>query len=112
MGAALSSAAPLLQDFVYAVDTNHRKERLLNGAALESVASRPALLITGASLENTCGSRSTPASVQSMHMHFWYLQYCFCSVELLTYCCYDPAVRAMLWQQHDHTKHMCRVFGV
>jgi len=32
---------------VYAVDINHRKERMLNGAALESIASRPALLITG-----------------------------------------------------------------
>ncbi len=32
---------------MYAVDINHRKERMLNGAALESIASRPALLITG-----------------------------------------------------------------
>lgn len=35
---------------MYAVDMNHRKERLLNGAALESVSSRPALLITGPTL--------------------------------------------------------------
>jgi hypothetical protein len=39
-----------VQDFVYAVEMNHRKERLLNGAALEAVASRPAVLITGSVL--------------------------------------------------------------
>ena len=42
-----------MQDFVYAVEMNHRKERLLNGAALEAVASRPAMLITGPALTVT-----------------------------------------------------------
>ena len=36
------------EDIVYAVDYNHRKERHLNGAALGSAFSRPAVLITGA----------------------------------------------------------------
>lgn len=38
------------EDMVYAVDYNHRKERHLNGATLDSVFSRPAVLITGASV--------------------------------------------------------------
>ncbi|PSC73960.1 cleavage and polyadenylation specificity factor subunit 2 [Micractinium conductrix] len=36
------------EDFVYAVDYNHRKERHLNGTALESAFQRPALLISDA----------------------------------------------------------------
>jgi hypothetical protein len=47
-----------VQDFVYAVEMNHRKERLLNGAALEAVASRPAMLITGPALTVTISCRS------------------------------------------------------
>ena len=35
------------EDIVYAVDFNHRKERHLNGAAIDSIFSRPAILITG-----------------------------------------------------------------
>ena len=35
------------EDIVYAVDYNHRKERHLNGTALEATFSRPAVLITG-----------------------------------------------------------------
>jgi hypothetical protein len=36
------------QEFVYAVDYNHRKERHLNGTALQTVFIRPALLIADA----------------------------------------------------------------
>ena len=36
------------EDIVYAVDFNHRKERHLNGAAIDGIVSRPAILITGA----------------------------------------------------------------
>lgn len=34
------------EEYIYAVDMNHRKERLLNGATLEQLFNRPALLIT------------------------------------------------------------------
>jgi len=37
------------EDVVYAVDFNHRKEHHLNGAAIDGIVSRPAILITGAS---------------------------------------------------------------
>jgi hypothetical protein len=53
-----------MQDFVYAVEMNHRKERLLNGAALESVASRPAMLITGAAMDM---DKLLPQKLQMQH---------------------------------------------
>lgn len=51
---------------MYAVEMNHRKERLLNGAALESVASRPAMLITGAAVMMTSIVQYTKAAFPSM----------------------------------------------
>ena len=48
IGGAVWRIAAHGEDIVYAVDFNHRKERHLNGAAIDSVFSRPAILITGA----------------------------------------------------------------
>ena len=50
IGGAVWRVAAHGEDIVYAVDFNHRKERHLNGAAIDSIVSRPAILITGTPL--------------------------------------------------------------